>query len=324
MTRTTALDRLRRTLAIIPWIASHPEGASLAETCERFQIKRRDLLADLDVIFVVGRYPYSPDELIDVEIDGDTVKLRYAEIFQRPLRLTPAEGLALVAAGSVLSATPGYEPQGPLGRALTKLAAALDVDAGDALEVQLSKTDEQVLSALQKALSDRRRVEIDYYSLSHSERSIRVVDPWQLWSADGNWYLSAHCHLAGEERTFRVDRISRVLELDQDASPAPPDLKASTSLDAVDAPTAVIDLDPELAWAVEAWPVREVREVDGRRRITLAVSGPSWIERTLLQLGPGAHLISIDPRVGNTSLQADAAHRVLERYRRDQSKRTAR
>ena len=53
--------------------------------------------------------------------------IRLAEYFGRPLRLTPAEGLALLAAGRALLAVPGSDPEGPLATALAKLERALDL-----------------------------------------------------------------------------------------------------------------------------------------------------------------------------------------------------
>ena len=46
MSRTTSSDRLRRILAIVPWVASQ-DGPTVDEICERFQIERRDLLGHL-------------------------------------------------------------------------------------------------------------------------------------------------------------------------------------------------------------------------------------------------------------------------------------
>ena len=51
--------------------------------------------------------------LIDVDIAEGRVWIRYADYFARPLRLTPAEGLGLLARGRTLLATPAPTPTGP-------------------------------------------------------------------------------------------------------------------------------------------------------------------------------------------------------------------
>src|SRR5881275_2324177 len=117
---------------MVPWIAAH-DGPTIAEVCQRFGLKEAELAADLELLWVCGLYPYTPDMLIDVDLDGDRVWIRYAEYFSRPLRLTPAEGLALVAAGRSLLAGTGADPSGPLARGLDKLGRVLGIRGDEAL-----------------------------------------------------------------------------------------------------------------------------------------------------------------------------------------------
>jgi len=118
VTRTAAHDRLGRLLAIVPWVAAR-DGPEIAEVCRRFGITQRELLADLDLLFVCGVYPFTPDVLIDVDIADGRVWIRFADYFRRPLRLTPPEGLALIGAGAALLGVPGADPDGALARALS-------------------------------------------------------------------------------------------------------------------------------------------------------------------------------------------------------------
>ncbi len=106
MSRPSAAERLERLLSIVPWVVAQ-DGPTVAETCERFAISERDLIADLNLLFLCGVYPYTPDALIEVDIDGGRVWVRFADWFRRPLRLTPPEGLALVAAARALLGVPG-------------------------------------------------------------------------------------------------------------------------------------------------------------------------------------------------------------------------
>ena len=67
-----------------------------------------------------------PDRRVDRRRRRSTIRL--AEYFERPLRLTPAEGLALLAAGRALLAVPGSDADGPLATALDKLDDALGAE----------------------------------------------------------------------------------------------------------------------------------------------------------------------------------------------------
>jgi hypothetical protein len=85
----------------------------VSEVCQRFDISERELLADLNMLFMCGVYPYTPDSLIEVDLDGGRVWVRFADWFRRPLRLTPPEGLALVAAARAMLGVPGTAHWGP-------------------------------------------------------------------------------------------------------------------------------------------------------------------------------------------------------------------
>ncbi len=63
---------------------------------------------------------------------------------------------------------------------------------------------------------------------------------------------------------------------------------------------------------VESYAVEAVETTGaGRLRVTLPVSGRSWLERLLLQLGPRAVLVEVrgDPALAHCA--ADAARRVF-------------
>src|SRR2546421_12499808 len=147
MARPAAEPRLRRLLAVVPWVAAH-DGPAIDEVCRRFGCTEDELLADLELLWFCGLYPYTPDMLIEVDIADGRVWIRYAEYFRRPLRLTPAEGLALVGAGAALLAVPGTDPEGPLARALTKLANALGVVADEAVEIDLGGVPAGILATV--------------------------------------------------------------------------------------------------------------------------------------------------------------------------------
>ena len=118
--RPVAGAEVQRILAIVPWIVAHP-GASKDEIATRFGMTAEQLDDDLALVLMIGVPPYSPGDYLDVDDDGEFVTIRLADQFSRPLRLTPAEGLALLAAGRALLAVPGSDPEGPLATALAKL-----------------------------------------------------------------------------------------------------------------------------------------------------------------------------------------------------------
>jgi proteasome accessory factor C len=159
-------------------------------------------------------------------------------------------------------------------------------------------------------------IEIDYLSGSRDELTTRVVEPVQVITIDGHWYLDAYCHRAGDMRRFRVDRILAVREAERPPGPAVVRERPLEEM-FVPGPGAVevhLRLGPGAQWVPESVPVRGVVR-DGEGTVTdvvLDVSGMAWFERLLLQLGPDATVVS-PPSL--TGLAADAARRVLARYR---------
>jgi proteasome accessory factor C len=282
--------------------------------CERFGCTEAELVSDLDRLFMCGLYPYTPDVLIEVDVADGRVWIRYADYFSRPLRLTPAEGLALLAAGKAAQSFPGADESGPLARGLAKLARTLGVAADDALDVALAKVPQQVMDTLRKAVDERRQVDLEYYSFGRDEVTRRVVDPYAVFSAGGQWYLSAFCHAVDDERLFRIDRVRDATPLDSPVQHTEGSVASAVYNARDDDARVTIELAPAARWVAEQYPVEGTKELrGGRLRVTLAVSERAWLERLLLRLGPeGKVTKTSDDALADAG--SHAACRLLQRY----------
>lgn len=312
MARPSAGMRLQRLLSIVPWVADQ-DGPTIDEVCRRFSVTRKQLLADLDVLPMVGLYPFTPDQLVEVTIEDDRVWIQYAQMFQRPLRLTPEQALALVTAGATLLAVPGADPEGPLARGLAKLRGVLDAEPHDVVDIDLGAVPAGVLELLQEALNAHQVVHLDYYTHGRDEHAERVVEPHRLFSDEGQWYLRAWCRRVEGIRVFRLDRVRSVQVLDETFNP--PDLGPDTGNFSArsDDPRVVLDLAPRARWVIEQFPVEAVEEgSEGHLQVTLAVTARPWLERLLLQLGPDASIVRADDELHGCA--AEAARRILARY----------
>lgn len=317
--RPTAPERMRRVLAVVPWIVANP-GHRVSDVAARFGVSERELLNDLNVVYMVGLPPYSPDALIDVDIDEEgRVTIRLADFFSRPLRLTPGQGLALLASSDGLLSVPGTDPGGALARALDKLRVSLGVDVDQPLDVHLGQAEAPLLDLLRRAASEQTEVEISYYSYGRDQRSVRTISPWRVFADAGAWYVHAWCSQAGGERVFRVDRIEELRDL---GTPAPQRLADSDERARVfqpddDDPRVRIRLAPAATWVLDAHPVEVIsRDADGSVLIELVVAAVPWLERLLVRLGPDAEVVGHEGLPEAHQLAAGAARRILERYRR--------
>jgi proteasome accessory factor C len=306
--RALAGPEIQRILALVPWIVAHP-GSAKDEIAARFGITVPQLDDDLALVLMIGVPPYSPGDYLDVEDDeAGNVTIRLAEYFRRPLRLTPAEGLALLAAGRALLAVPGSDPAGPLATALAKLEDALDLPG---LVVDVGEPGQ--LEAIRDAVAHHRRVEIEYWSAGRDEITSRRIDPEVVFFATGEWYVGAYCHRAHDQRMFRVDRIRSVEATADTFEPGATEFETGdVYTPRADDTRVTLELAPAAAWVAEAYPTEAVTErADGSLEIVLAVSEAAWLERVLLRLGPDARVVA--PPEFET-LAADAARRILHRY----------
>jgi proteasome accessory factor C len=251
---------------------------------------------------------------MEIEVSETSVRAFLPPDFARPRRLTPAEGFAVAASARLIMAVPGPE-DGALQRALSKLDAALGSREAIGVDVDAPTS----LAAVRRASDAGQPVEIDYHSASRDESTTRLVEPVQVVTTDGHWYLDAFCHRAGDMRRFRVDRISAVRPHgDLGVASSRPRRPAEDSF--LPGPGAVevqLHLGPGAQWVPESVPVRALaHNAEGAvTDVVLDVAGMAWFERLLLQLGPEASVVR-PPEL--TDLAARAARKVLERYKEDE------
>jgi predicted DNA-binding transcriptional regulator YafY len=302
--------RLRQLLAIVGWLAQVGE-APITQVAQRFGMDEEELVRELELAACCGVPPYTPDALMEIEVTETTVRAFLPAEFARPRRLTPAEGFAVAASARLLLAVPGSD-EGPLRRALAKLDDALGSLASIGVDVDAP----QFFAVVRQAASDGRALEIDYLSGSRDELTTRLIEPAQVVTMDGHWYVDAFCHRAGDMRRFRVDRITEVRQPDRPAETRRVDRDAEDSF--VPGPGAVevhLRLGPGAQWVPESIPVRGVRrEGNGQvSEVVLDVGGLAWFERLLLQLGTEAQVVS-PPEL--TALAAGAAEKLLRKYQK--------
>ena len=160
-------------------------------------------------------------------------------------------------------------------------------------------------------MAERRQVRLDYYVPARDESTERVVDPLRVVTADGHTYLDAWCHLAEDQRLFRLDRVSSAEVLDtpvqQHTGVQPRDLADGIFQPSSEDLLATLVLEPGARWVAEYYPVEETAEVaGGGLRVRLRVGDPGWLTRLMLRLGASAELVD-PPELAGTVRQAATA-----------------
>jgi len=309
-------ERLRRLLAVLAHLARVGE-ASLAELAERFSMSEDELVAELELAACCGVPPYTPDQLIELYVDGDRVVAAGLRELGRPQRLTPDEGFALAAAARALLEVPGAGDEEPLRSALSKLEGALGSPTM-ALEIEVPT----YLGPLRAAAEAGETVEIEYWKSAATSPTARMVDPYQVVLREGRWYLDGWCRRADGFRRFQVDRVlsvrrtGDVFERSDERVAELAELSGHPGafLGGPDSVRARLAFPVASAFVVEPVAVGPVEDLgDGRATAEVDVGdAEGWFGRLLLRLGPEAAVLS-PPELA--SVGARAAERALGRYR---------
>ncbi|MGH2784337.1 MAG: helix-turn-helix transcriptional regulator [Actinomycetota bacterium] len=324
MPRVAASPRLERLLALVPWVMAH-QGVTVAEVCDRFKVTREELAADLDLLFMCGLPPFGPGDLIVAYIEGDQVVIEEADYLARPLKLTRWEAVRLLVTGRALARLEGVPEADSLHRGLAKLEAALEPEEAAAaaalaerVAIELEGTGaEPMLAGLRDAVAGHRRLKITYYSFGRDEISKREIDPYVVFGALGNWYVSARDGSSNEQRIFRVDRI-KDMSATGDTFEPPADLDAAAiARGPLFVPSShdveiTLDLAPAAGWVREITPHdgAEARD-DGWTRMTLRTAHLEWLARLVLRLGADVRVVGPEELV---ALVRETAEKALARY----------
>ncbi len=292
-TGETATARLARLLTLVPWLSNRP-GISVEDAATGLGISEDQLRADLDLIFVCG-YGQMPDEMIEVDAEGDRIVVRNAETIARPLRLGIDEAITLMVGLRALGKVPGLTDTDAIDRALARLEEATGAIGAVAGRVSVSIDDDGddtagLLADARRALAGHRRVHLRYLVPSRDETTERDVDPMRVVNLDAHWYLEGWCHRAQDTRLFRLDRIEELTVLDVDGTPPATarvrDLDLGTFQPGPTDQLVVLRVDRGARWVSDYYPVESVTELgDGGQEISLRTGDTEWLRRLALRLG---------------------------------------
>lgn len=283
-----ASDRVVRLLGMIAFLDRH-EDASVDRLAEQFGVSPRQVMADVDTLWVTGTPGYLPYDLIDFDslaLDRGVVRLTESRNMTRPLRLSAREGVALVAALRALDAglagALDDERAAVVRSALDKLTSAVG-DAAGTVDVTLTLAAQPaVAAALAHALREGRRLHLRYVNAA-DVASERDVDPVRLVTDADRSYLLAWCHAVEGERLFRVDRILAARVLDEPAERHEVS-GAGEFLPGPEGDLVTLRLRSRARWVAETSPVEDVRNLeDGSFEVDLRVVSHAWLRHLVLQ-----------------------------------------
>ena len=237
--------------------------------------------------------------------------------------LTNEERAVLI--GALRALRRDFPYAGPLRLALANLigaASAGNLQGGQADEAErvslaavATRDDEAVagrVAFLESAVSRRKRVRFDYYSISRDDTSRREVEPYTLSLLDGSWYLTGRDLGREDLRQFRLSRIQNriVFVTKRDggdfevpetferrlAGPrAPWQLGAPDQTACIRVPRHVFD-----AARASYGEAVSLREDDGSSVLVTQYSGERQLAGWVVSLGEDAEILSPDSLVNRS------------------------
>lgn len=314
-------ERLRRALFLVPYAAARP-GCPLKELAAAVRLGEEELLAELDFLRMVGKPPFSPADLLDIDVFDGRVHVALPQGLLEPPSLTPLEAAALDAAATALAAEGGAA----LERARGKLRAAVSPAVRERFDriagrvvLDHGSLPPEVASLVDRAIARKRELELTYWTAGRGEATRRVVRPLERVLHQGYWYLYAFCTKKRDRRLFRLDRAADLVLLDRTFVPRRVDDHAAFRRDSLydpapDAAMARVRIEPG-PWAdsglVERIGAKGVRPLgDGSLEASFPADGDAFVVSTVLSMGGSARLETPAELRERTRRAAEAAARA--------------
>jgi predicted DNA-binding transcriptional regulator YafY len=307
-----ASTRAKRLLSLLPHL-SGGDRIALADLAKAVGCTPEEVAVDLTTLTLCGIPPFTPFDMVDLDIDGDYVTV-YMDPpgLDQPLRLTVPEARALVAALEVA----GYAADSELRGKLRAVSAAAVSEAELERTVRTGAAPggaAEVYATLAEASEDHEKLKISYYTGSTGRISERVVHPWALVQRLGVWYLVALCEEAGQERVFRMDRIRAVEHTGQLFDP-PAEVHTDVTPDAAELDVAEIRFSADVRPPDErAWPGMQIEYAeDGSAIARVPFQTVSWIARRVVAYLGQATVVGPDSvRAAVRNLAEESLQQIL-------------
>ncbi|WP_040779543.1 helix-turn-helix transcriptional regulator [Nocardia pneumoniae] len=310
--------RLSRLLNMIPYFIAHP-GISAAEAAADLGVTTKQLMSDLNQLWMCGLPGYGPGDLIDLSFSEESIEVTFSAGIDRPLRLTSTEATALLVALRSIVDMPGMVDPTAAHAAIAKIESAIAGRSAPAEDEQsrMPPREAPAVAAVRSALAVSRAVRLVYYSASRDVVSERIVDPIRIVLVDDNSYLQAWCRQAEGVRLFRFDRIEAATELDEPARPPKHATDATAGLDLFQddpaVPLARLRIHADYAWVLDQYPMHRLAvHPDGSLEATMRFATLDWMARLLLGFGAGVTVLGPPELVAAVRERSNAALAAYE------------
>ena len=277
------IDRMLR----IVFILLNKKMVTASELAAEFEVSPRTIYRDLEALCQAGIPIYT------CQGRNGGIKLVDSFVLNKSL-LSPEEQNEILAALYGLNAI--HYPEAKA--ALTKLSALFGQKRLDWIAVDFSDwgpAKQETLAKIKEAIINRRLISFTYYN-SLGEKTVRTVEPLQLWFKSKAWYLRAFCRNKQEERLFKLNRIKNIRLLpetfprrtEKEAPPAP-DFKSQV-------PGVEITMKIDATQAYRVYDEFDETQItphpDGSFTVRFSYPEDEWVYSFILSFGMYAEVLA--------------------------------
>ncbi len=208
-----SMNRIDRLTAILIHLQSK-RLVKAEELASRFDISLRTVYRDVKALMEAGVPIGSEAGVGYFIVDGYHLP---------PVMFSQEEAGAMLLAGKLVEQMTDRSIRDAFESALTKIKSVLNDPGREHLESLYSHIEvrpgtveaeqefpNRFLTDLQKAVVEKRAVDMEYMARYRDELTERVVEPIGLYYYGSAWHLIAWCRVRNDYRDFRVDRICRL------------------------------------------------------------------------------------------------------------------
>jgi len=270
----------------IIYILLDKKSATAKELAAHFGVSARTIYRDVDTLSLAGIPVYTEKG------KGGGISLLPDFVLNKSI-LSEGEQNEILTALYGLSHVKADETKNVLSR----LSTIFNKTAANWLEVDFSdwSYENDFFNDFKLAILERYIVEFDYYN-TYGEKTLRRVEPMQLWFKSKSWYVKGFCLIKQGMRIYKLTRVKN-LAVTKEQFPVRDLLSAEFSGETLDRErmdiTIKLRIEPEMTYRVfDDFEENSVeKQSDGSFIVTVTWPEDNWVYGYLLSFGEYAEVL---------------------------------
>lgn len=295
-----AISRVARAMDMIPYVLENP-GISIENLAAKFGVNQKQIIKDLELIFLCGLPGYTPYELIDLTFEDGLVTIIDPQLFDKPRKFTETEGVIItLGLGLLKKAISGSDQIQSIDDLTNKLSAKFKVS----LSTSIGDFDKPAFyDEILRSISRNVTLAIEYNSISEDLVSHRLIKPMRVSIKNGFYYLFATDLEIDADRIYRIDQIKSVAENESED-----DIQVNRDLDFTD---LIFELMVRDQLITERYRdiFTEVKQFENHFLVKGRISNRQWLYRWILS--HCSEIEVIEPQILKDSVKSRAQSALL-------------